>query len=94
MSHLAEALRESIPYLKIAMEDYTALQIYCALQDVLFLLSVVYHNLGMVAERDDVARLHHEVGKEREEAEKQVSEPWVAEVLDIVSEISLALAAR
>lgn len=80
--------------MKLAVDDYTALQMYRALQDVLFLLSVVYHNLGLEEDRDVIAKFHHDVGQEREEAEKQVSEPWVAEVLGVVSEITLALAAR
>lgn len=63
-------------------------------QDVLFLLSVLYHNLGMTEERDKIALRHQEVGKQREEAEKVVSEPWIAEVLDVVSEVSAMLAAR
>ena len=94
MSHLADALREAIPWLKTAAEDYAALEMYRALQDTLYLLAVLYHNLGMIKDRDEVAERHHRVGKEREEAEKQATEPWITEVLDIVSEISVALAAR
>lgn len=90
----AEALRECIPYLDIAENDYAALGMYHSLQDVQFLLSVVYHNLDMTEKRDKVAERHREVGKQKEEAEKQVFEPWIAEVLDIVADISTTLASR
>lgn len=65
-----------------------------ALQDAQFLLSVVYHNLDRAEERDAAATRHQETEQKRLEAEKQVAEPWVTEVLDIVSEVSVALAAR
>lgn len=93
-TYTADALRECIPYLDIAENDYAALGMYRSLQDVQFLLSVVYHNLDMMEERDKVAERHREVGRQKEEAGKQVSEPWIAEVLDIVADISTTLASR
>lgn len=70
------------------------MEMYRALQDTLFLASVVYHNLGMEADRDNAARRCHEVTKEKLEVETTVDEPWIGEVLQMVAEISCALAAR
>ena len=70
------------------------MEMYRALQDTLFLASVVYHNLGMEADRDNAARRYHEVTKEKLEVETTVDEPWIGEVLQMVAEISCALAAR
>ncbi|EKM55387.1 uncharacterized protein PHACADRAFT_208907 [Phanerochaete carnosa HHB-10118-sp] len=89
-----EALENSLRYLDIAEKDYATLEMFRAVQDTQFLLSVVYHNLDRAEERDSAATRHQETEQKRLEAEKQVAEPWVTEVLDIVSEVSVALAAR
>ena len=89
-----DALRECIPYLDIAEKDYAALEMYRSLQDVQFLLAVVYDNLGMVEDRDKAAERHRDVGKLKEGAERKISEPWIIEVLDIVADVSAALASR
>ena len=91
---VAEVLRECVRYLDVAEKDYEALEMYRSLQDVQFLLSVVYHNLGMTEERDGAAERHRKVGEQKEAAEKQLSEPWIDEVWEVVGQVSAALAAR
>ena len=83
-----------MPYLAIAEKDYAALEMLRALQDVQFFISVIYHNLDRTEERDAAATRHQETEQKRLDAEKTASEPWIAEVLDVVSEVSVALAAR
>lgn len=88
------ALQECIHYLKVAEEDYTQLQIFRSLQDTQFLLSVVYHNLDMTEERDAAAQRHQATEKLAEEVKVIVTEDWVTEVLDIVSDVGSTLASR
>ncbi|KAI0928780.1 hypothetical protein AcV7_008835 [Taiwanofungus camphoratus] len=90
----AESLRECLPYLLLAEKDYVALQIFSSLQDVQYLLSVVYHNLGMTDERDDAASRHQSTEEVRKIASAVVIEEWVVDVWEIVAEVGAALAAR
>ncbi|KAH9951375.1 hypothetical protein B0H21DRAFT_849637 [Amylocystis lapponica] len=89
-----EALRESLPHLLVAEEDYKQLEILRSLQDVQYLLSVVYHNLDMLTERDAAAVRHLKTSEERMSAAAVVVEDWVADVWEVVAEVGAALAAR
>ncbi|OSX65213.1 hypothetical protein POSPLADRAFT_1044618 [Postia placenta MAD-698-R-SB12] len=89
-----EALRECLPYLSMAEADYATLEILRSLQDVQYLLSVVYHNLGMTAERDEAAVRHLRTEEERKKAATTILEPWVLEVWELVGDVGAALAAR
>ncbi|GJE95105.1 hypothetical protein PsYK624_112850 [Phanerochaete sordida] len=88
------ALRESLRFLTLAEADYAALEALRALADVQFLLAVVHHNLGDPGARDAAAARHAATERLRQAAESVVDEPWVCEVLDVMSEVSVALAAR
>jgi hypothetical protein len=55
---------------------------------VLYTLSVVYHNLGMVPERDHAAELHAQVEKERIEALGASVDEELGTVMDLVVEIA------
>lgn len=90
----AEALQESIPYLVTAERDYEMLEMFRQLQDVQYLLSVVYHNLGLTKERDAAAARHLKTDAEREKAATVVLENMVTEVWDLVVDIGAALASR
>ncbi|GBE82222.1 predicted protein [Sparassis crispa] len=88
------SLQECIPYLQIAEKDYAALEMFRSLQDVQYLLSVVYHNLGMTAERDEAATRHLKTEEEGRNAAVVVVEVWIAEVLEVVAEVGAGLASR
>ncbi|KDQ33264.1 hypothetical protein PLEOSDRAFT_1091403 [Pleurotus ostreatus PC15] len=51
-------LQEALKYLLVAEADCQTIQLIDPLADVQYLISVVYHNLGMVAERDEAAMRH------------------------------------
>lgn len=70
------------------------LEMFRQLQDVQYLLLVVYHNLGLTKERDAAAARHLKTDVEREKAATVVLEDMVTEVWDLVVDIGAALAAR
>ena len=78
----------------MAEEDYSTLEMYRALQDTQYLLSVVYHNLGMIRERDQAAARCHVSEAMAKEASTVSMEDWIAEVWEVVSNVGAALAAR
>lgn len=78
----------------MAEADYATLEILRSLQDVQYLLSVVYHNLGITAERDEAAARHLGTEEERKKAATTILEPWVLEVWELVGDVGAALAAR
>ena len=70
------------------------LEMFRQLQDVQYLLSVVYHNLGMTKERDATAARHLKTDAERAKAATVVLEEIVTEAWDLVVDVGAALAAR
>ncbi|KAI0695904.1 hypothetical protein BC835DRAFT_1272629 [Cytidiella melzeri] len=89
-----EALKESIHYLKIAEADYAKMDLFRSLQDTQYYLSVVYHNLDMTNERDEAARRHEETKERAEDAKKVVIEEWITDVMDLITEVGVALTTR
>ena len=85
---MQEHLRLALPYLIQAETDYTTIDFYTGRLDVLYTLSVVYHNLGMIPERDNAAELHAKVEKERVEAVGASVDEELRVVMDLVSEIA------
>lgn len=78
----------------MAEDDYRSIGIHRAVQDVLYVTSVVYHNLGMVSERDDAAARHIEAVKENERLESlDVNDNW-DEIWNLACEVSAALTLR
>ena len=65
-----------------------------SLIDVQYLLSVVYHNLGMETDRDEAAKRHFETEQERDKLEVIVVDEEVRDIWAVVSEVGAALAAR
>lgn len=59
-----------------------------------YYLAVLYHNLGMEAERDGAAERHEKTEEERKEAAVCGVEEWVKDVWDLVCEVGAVLAAR
>ena len=78
----------------MAEEDYSALEMYRSVQDTQYLLSVVYHNLGMIQERDEAATRCHVTDAKVQELSAVAMEDWIAEVWEVVSNVGAALAAR
>ena len=81
-------------YLEIAEKDYATLEILRSLADVQFLVSVLYHNLDMVEERDASATRHLETEEAMKEAAVVVAEDWITQVWELVLDIGAALAKR
>ena len=65
-----------------------------SLQDTQYLLSVVYHNLSMQAERDQAATRHQQTERLADEAKQLVTEDWITDVVDLLTEVGSALASR
>ena len=70
------------------------MEMYSRLEDVQFLTSVVYHNLGQTAERDEAALRHQATSAQRAKVEAEVLEDWVTDVWELVAEVGAGLAAR
>ncbi|QRW14582.1 APC5 (anaphase-promoting complex subunit 5) domain-containing protein [Ceratobasidium sp. AG-Ba] len=81
-------LKLALPYLIQAEADYAAIEFYTGRLDVLYTLSVVYHNLGMVPERDRAAELHAKIEAERVEAANMSVDEELKEIMDLVAEIA------
>ena len=81
-------------YLDIAEKDYATLEILRSLADVQFLISVLYHNLNMVKERDAAATRHLKTEEAMQEAAVVVVEGWIDQVWELVLDIGASLAKR
>ncbi len=81
-------------YLDIAEKDYATLEILRSLADVQFLISVLYHNLNMVEERDVAATRHLKTEEAMQEAAVVVVEGWIDQVWELVLDIGASLAKR
>lgn len=93
-SSTAAALREALPYLLKSEADFQALKIYRSVMDVQYLISVIYHNLGIEKERDDAAGRHTATEKEHAKLENMVVDDEIQQILDVVSSVGAALAHR
>ncbi len=89
-----ESIREALPYLDIAEKDYATLEMLRSLADVQFLVSVLYHNLNTVEERDASATRHLETQEAMKEAAVAVAEDWIDQVWELVLDIGATLAKR
>jgi anaphase-promoting complex subunit 5 len=93
-SSVADSLREALPCLLAAEKDYECLDILEALQDVQYFISVIYHNLDMVNERDMAARRHHATAELRKKLATTVFDDEVEAILDLIGRIGVALTSR
>jgi anaphase-promoting complex subunit 5 len=91
---LADGLREAVRYLLIAESDYATLQCFKSLANVQYLLSVVYHNLGLEKQRDDAATRHMTTDEARKKVEAVAVDEQVKRIWEVVSQVGAALAAR
>ena len=89
-----DSVHEALSYLDIAEKDYATLEILRSLADVQFLISVLYHNLNMVEERDAAATRHLKTEEAMQEAAVVVDEDWIDQVWELVLDIGASLAKR
>lgn len=90
--HIESGLEETLRYLLISERDFQTLEIHDSLDNVRYLLSVVYHNLGMEQERDKVSK-RYSAGRERDTEPFQI-DPEVQSIFAIIDMVGAALAAR
>ncbi|KAI0748037.1 hypothetical protein C8Q80DRAFT_1103902 [Daedaleopsis nitida] len=88
------ALEAAVPLLDAAGKTYASIDMFAAQCDVLFLLSVILHNVDMHERRDEVAQEHATALKMREHVHTVVVEPWIEDVWAIVTEVGAAIASR
>ncbi|EKM82711.1 hypothetical protein AGABI1DRAFT_118153 [Agaricus bisporus var. burnettii JB137-S8] len=89
-----DVLHEALPYLLAAEKDYECLGLLAGLQDVQYFLSIVYHNLGMINERDAVAQRHQATVEKGENLAALVHDEDVEAVLNLVEKIGVTLSSR
>ncbi|KAF8478458.1 hypothetical protein DFH94DRAFT_749935 [Russula ochroleuca] len=89
-----DSIHEALSYLDIAEKDYATLEILHSLADVQFLISVLYHNLDMVEDRDTAAIRHLKTEEAMHEAAVVIAEDWIDRVWELVLDIGASLAKR
>jgi anaphase-promoting complex subunit 5 len=94
ISSIADTLREAVSYLLKAESDYKQLSMFRQLMDVQYLLSVVYHNLGLESERNEAINRHSRTQTESKELEVMVVDDSAREIWEVVSEVGVALSQR
>lgn len=88
------ALRQALHFLQQSEKDYRTLQHLRPLADVQYIISVIYHNLGMDDEKEAAAARHHRTEEERGKLEMVVFDEEINEVWRAVVDIGIALARR
>jgi anaphase-promoting complex subunit 5 len=78
----------------MAEVDFKSLEIYRSVKDVQYLLSVIYHNLGMMRERDEVASRHSQTEEQQKRLESITFDPLYQNVFEVVAKVGAALASR
>lgn len=88
------ALREALPYVSIAEVDFRNLEIFRSMKDAQYLLSIIYHNLGMENEGNEVAVRCSQTEQLQQSMEKAIADEETREIFDLQGIIGAALAAR
>lgn len=88
------SLREAIPYLKISETDYLKIEIYAAARRVQYVLSLVYNTLNMKAERDAAVKRLGEIEEKSKVVSGEAADAQMIDVVNLVSEVGVGLAAR
>jgi anaphase-promoting complex subunit 5 len=86
-----EALREALPLLETAENEFYTLQMLQQVMDVQYYLAVAYENLGQESERDQMVKKHFATEKERKRLEVQTRDQEVATIWQLVSDVGAAL---
>ena len=90
----ASALREALPYVSMAEVDFWSLELFRLVKDAQYLLSIIYYNLDMESERNEVAVRHSQTEQLQQNMEKTIVDDGIREIFDLVGTIGAALAAR
>ena len=88
------SLREAIPYLKISEADYLKIEVYAAARRVQYVLSAVYNTLSMKAERDAAVKRLGETEEKAKVVSGEAADALMIEIINLVSEVGVGLAAR
>jgi anaphase-promoting complex subunit 5 len=91
---VVSALQEALPYLQKSELDFKTLQLTEPLSDVQYLISVLYHNLGLEKERDEAAERHSETDNHLRKLEAIVVDDEVRQIFEVVGMVGAALAGR
>ncbi|KAH8099478.1 hypothetical protein BXZ70DRAFT_227681 [Cristinia sonorae] len=89
-----ETLRQSLVHLEDAENVFRGLCCLKAMQDTQYLMSTVYHNLGMEEERDAAAERCLQTEEERKVKAAQAEDAWVSKIWTMVSKLGAAIAAK
>jgi len=89
-----EALKACLPHLLDAERTFRDISLLKSLEDVRFLLSTVYHNLGMEKERDAMAEQCHHIAEERKKVADMSADRWISDLWEDVSRVGAAIAAK
>ncbi|TFK29908.1 hypothetical protein FA15DRAFT_187068 [Coprinopsis marcescibilis] len=79
-----EALQRAIEYVQIAEADFRQLEMYGALKDIYYLLTVLHENLGHSTERDVAVESHEKVTVQCQELAGVDFDKELSEVLHVV----------
>jgi len=87
-------LREALPHLLMAEADYSRLSMFEATSDVQWLLTVVFHNLGMKAEEEAVLERYSLSITTLRSFEECTLDEEAQQVWELVTDVGVSLAAR
>ena len=90
----ASALREALPYVSMAETDFRKLEIFRSMEDAQYLMSIIYHNLDMENEGNEVAMRCSQTEQLQRNMEKVIVDDEIREIFDLLATIGAALAAR
>ena len=74
--------------------DFRKMEIFRSMQDAQYLMSVIYHNLDMENESNEVAIRCSQTEQLRQNMEKAMADEETREIFDLLATIGAALAAR
>jgi len=78
----------------MAEVDFRNLEIYRSIKDAQYLLSIIYHNLDMENEGNEVAIRCLQTEKLQQSMEKAIADEETREIFNLLGTIGAALAAR
>lgn len=93
-SSSVNALQDALPHLQKSESDFKTLELTQPLSDVQYLISVLYHNLGLEKERDGAAKRHCETETNLRRLEAIVVDNEILQILDVVGMVGAVLAGR
>jgi anaphase-promoting complex subunit 5 len=91
---IVTALQEALPFLQKSESDFKTLELIQPLSDVQYLISVLYHNLGLEKERDEAAERHSETDTRQRRLEVIVVDDDIRQILEVIGMVGAALAGR